>query len=99
MVKQAWDDAGRPGSPRLIASTFYALGPNAHEIYEEGIRDSYGYDEKMLQWALGTSGPTSPQAVRDTIKRFEDAGIDELVLASAHYLGPDALSLLADVVG
>lgn len=99
IVQEAWDAAGRPGKPRLIASTFYALGNDADRIYEEGISDAYGYDEDMRKWALGIKGPTSPQAVLDTIKRFEDAGIDELSFASAHYLGPDALSLLADVIG
>lgn len=99
VVKQAWDEAGRKGKPWLITSTFFSLGPNAREIYDQGIREFYGYTEEMHKWASASNALTSPQAIRDAIKRFEDAGSDEMLFVSSHHLGPEAFGWLADAIG
>lgn len=99
VVQQAWDDAARPGKPWLIASTFFSLGPNAREIYDQGMREFYGYTEEMHKWASASNALTSPQAIRDAVKRFEDAGVDEMLFATSHHLGPEALGWLADAIG
>jgi alkanesulfonate monooxygenase SsuD/methylene tetrahydromethanopterin reductase-like flavin-dependent oxidoreductase (luciferase family) len=98
IMKAAWDEAGRPGKPKMIASTFFALGPDAENVYRQGIADAYGYDEDVKKWALGARGLTSAQAIRDAVARFEDAGIDELNFAGAHYMPPDGLKMLADAI-
>lgn len=100
IVRQAWDDAGRgPGRPRLIASTYFSLGPDARDVYEAGMREYYGYDDDTQQWSMTDTALTSPSAIRDAVKRFEDAGVDEMVFATALHLGPDSWSRLADAIG
>jgi alkanesulfonate monooxygenase SsuD/methylene tetrahydromethanopterin reductase-like flavin-dependent oxidoreductase (luciferase family) len=98
IIKKAWDESGRAGKPRLIASTFFSLGPNAREIYEQGMAEFYGYTEEMRRWAMAPDALTTPGAIRDSVKRFEDAGVDEVLFATAHHLGPESWEWLADAL-
>jgi alkanesulfonate monooxygenase SsuD/methylene tetrahydromethanopterin reductase-like flavin-dependent oxidoreductase (luciferase family) len=97
-VLSAWEAAGRPGRPRLIASTYFALGPDARQVYEDSMRPYYGYEESMHQWALEPTALVTPEAIVTAIKRFEDAGIDEMVFTASSLLGVDAIHRLADAV-
>jgi alkanesulfonate monooxygenase SsuD/methylene tetrahydromethanopterin reductase-like flavin-dependent oxidoreductase (luciferase family) len=97
-VLSAWDEAGRSGRPRLIASTYFALGPDARKVYEDSMRPYYGYEESMHQWALEPTALVTPEAIVTAIKRFEDAGIDEMVFTASSLLGVDAIHRLADAV-
>jgi alkanesulfonate monooxygenase SsuD/methylene tetrahydromethanopterin reductase-like flavin-dependent oxidoreductase (luciferase family) len=98
VVERAWREAGRPGKPWIIASTYFALGPDARAVYEAGMREYYGYEASMREWALSDTSLTSPGAIGDAIKRFRDGGIDEMVFATAHHQGPESWNRLADVV-
>ena len=76
----AWSDAGRPGKPQLWAQGYFALGDDA--IKETGyhyLRDYYAFTgpfaERMASGLL-----TSPQAVAQFMRGYQDAGCDELVL-------------------
>jgi alkanesulfonate monooxygenase SsuD/methylene tetrahydromethanopterin reductase-like flavin-dependent oxidoreductase (luciferase family) len=93
-VRIAWRDAGRAGEPRLAGLNYFSLGDDdssrryLHHYYH-WLGD---YAEPIAEGALRT-----PQAVRDSIKAFEDNGFTEL------YLDPtvaslDQLDRLADVV-
>lgn len=99
VAQASWERAGRTGKPKLIASTHFALGPNAREIYEEHVRKYYGYDPDLVERSLKDDPPTSPDAIRSTIRRFADAGIDELVFTATTADTMDSLDRLADVVG
>jgi alkanesulfonate monooxygenase SsuD/methylene tetrahydromethanopterin reductase-like flavin-dependent oxidoreductase (luciferase family) len=94
----AWKEAGRKGRPRLVASTFFALGPEAESVYDASMRQYVNHDPSTAQYALEARGLTSPTAIVDAIRRFEDAGVDEMGFATALKLGPDAAQRLADVV-
>ena len=48
--------------------------------------------------ALSGSTPTSPEAIRTTIARFEEAGVDELVFTATTTDPMDSLDRLADVI-
>lgn len=98
IAKQTWDEAGRPGKPRLVAACNFALGAGAHEAFVEHAHTYYGYDEALLNDALGSGAPTSPGAILDFIKRCEDAGIDELVFTAVSTDPMTAMRNLADVV-
>lgn len=98
ICKQAWDEAGRPGRPRLVAACNFALGPGAHEAFVEHAHKYYGYDQALLDDALSSNAPTSPQAILDFIARCEDAGIDELVFTAVSTDAMTAMRRLADVV-
>lgn len=99
IVKQAWDEAGRDGKPRLIASTYFALGPDAEEVYAASMRDYYGYEDSMLEWSAEPTALITPGAIRDAIARFEDAGIDEMVFTAAALSGPESVDRLAEAIG
>jgi alkanesulfonate monooxygenase SsuD/methylene tetrahydromethanopterin reductase-like flavin-dependent oxidoreductase (luciferase family) len=77
-VREAWRAAGKPGEPLLVALNYFGLGPNA----DAGIAAYLGDYYSMLgPWVEGmiASTPRTPEALRDTVKRFEDAGFSELI--------------------
>jgi alkanesulfonate monooxygenase SsuD/methylene tetrahydromethanopterin reductase-like flavin-dependent oxidoreductase (luciferase family) len=76
-VRQAWSDAGREGSPRFAALVYFGLGD---ETQSRATLENYyafnpGYASRVADSAL-----RSPQAIKDALKAFEDAGVDELIL-------------------
>lgn len=77
-IRAAWRDAGREGEPRIVGLAYFALGPNAEEGATAYIKDYYsylgGWEEQMAQGI-----PRTPEALRDTARRFEEAGFDELI--------------------
>lgn len=99
VVKAAWDEAGRPGRPRLVAACNFALGPDAEEAFVTHAHTYYGYDDALLRDALDSPTPTSPQRILDFVARCEDAGIDELVFTTVTADTMTAMRELADVLG
>lgn len=98
ITKEAWDAAGRPGKPRLVAAMNYALGPGAKEAYEAHFAKYYGYDKALVARATGSGAPTTPSAVGDFIKRCQDAGVDELCFTTLTTDQDASVDALADVV-
>ena len=96
-VRATWQDAGRTGTPRIAALNYYSLGDEVADASRGYLRHYYGgflgdYAEVIAEGAL-----RSPDAIRDVVKQFEDAGFTEV------YLDPTVASLdqidrLADVV-
>ena len=99
VTRDAWERAGRSGRPRLVTATHFALGPGARQTYEQHVRRYYGYSSDLMADALSGDAPTSPEAIRATIRRFEDAGVDDLVFTATTSDTMDSLDRLADVVG
>ncbi|HET6812357.1 MAG TPA: LLM class flavin-dependent oxidoreductase, partial [Acidimicrobiales bacterium] len=98
VTAEAWKRAGRAGQPRLITATHYALGTGARESYEAHVHRYYGYSSELMEDALSGDAPTSPDAIRSTIRRFADAGVDELVFTATTSDTMDSLDRLADAV-
>jgi alkanesulfonate monooxygenase SsuD/methylene tetrahydromethanopterin reductase-like flavin-dependent oxidoreductase (luciferase family) len=78
-IKDAWQEAGRTGSPRWVTGAYFALGPNAEDIADRYIQENYGFNPGLAQ-RIRSNVPTSPQAIYDTVRRLEDLGSDEYVL-------------------
>ncbi len=78
-VKKTWSEAGREGKPRLVALSYFALGPNAKEDSSRYLRDYYGW---LGQWAdqIAESASTTPDDLKALATSFEDLGVDELIL-------------------
>ncbi|HEY3717227.1 MAG TPA: LLM class flavin-dependent oxidoreductase [Jatrophihabitantaceae bacterium] len=97
-VRATWSDAGRPGSPRIAALNYFSLGEEAETDSRAYLRHYYGTAAgPELGEAVANSALRTPQAIRDTVRQFEDAGFTEV------YLDPTVASLeqidrLADVV-
>jgi alkanesulfonate monooxygenase SsuD/methylene tetrahydromethanopterin reductase-like flavin-dependent oxidoreductase (luciferase family) len=93
-ARAAWRDAGRPGEPQLWGQSYYALGdPDAGAAY---MRDYYAFTgtfaERIVAGLL-----TTPEAIQDRIRGYEDAGCQEVVMLPATS-DPEELDRLAEVV-
>ena len=95
-VRAAWQEAGRPGEPRLAALTYFSLGEDVEQESRAYLREYYAflgpYADRLADGAL-----RSEDAIRGAVKAFGDAGITELTF------DPTATSLsqidrLADVL-
>jgi alkanesulfonate monooxygenase SsuD/methylene tetrahydromethanopterin reductase-like flavin-dependent oxidoreductase (luciferase family) len=77
-VRAAWKDAGREGRPRIVALTYFSLGDDVVDDSKAYLLDYYAY---LGEWAQGIADgtPRSPEDVRTTVSRFEEAGVDELI--------------------
>lgn len=76
----AWSDAGRPGKPQLWGQGYFALGDDG--IKEAGyhyLRDYYAFSGPFAE-KIAAGLLTSPQAVAQFMRGYEEAGCDELVL-------------------
>lgn len=95
-VRQAWKQAGREGQPRIVALAYFSLGDDATEDSKAYLRDYYGH---LGDWAeqIAEGAARTPAAVQDTIKHFEDTGVDELILDPT-VSNLDQVNRLADVV-
>jgi alkanesulfonate monooxygenase SsuD/methylene tetrahydromethanopterin reductase-like flavin-dependent oxidoreductase (luciferase family) len=78
-VRASWTDAGRDGEPRLVALSYFALGPTASEGATRYLKDYYGF---LGEWAdrIAESAPTSADALKDIAAKFGDVGFDELIV-------------------
>ena len=96
-ARAAWVDAGRPGAPQLWGQAYFALG-DAGTVARGAayLRDYYrftgGFEERIVAACL-----TTPAAVRDLVRGYEDEGCDELVLLPT-VSSLDQLDRLADVL-
>jgi alkanesulfonate monooxygenase SsuD/methylene tetrahydromethanopterin reductase-like flavin-dependent oxidoreductase (luciferase family) len=77
LAEQSWRDEGREGKPRLVASLYYALGPNA-ERGADYIRDYYSYFGPGAD-DMARSIPSTPETIEELIQGFSDIGADEVV--------------------
>jgi alkanesulfonate monooxygenase SsuD/methylene tetrahydromethanopterin reductase-like flavin-dependent oxidoreductase (luciferase family) len=96
-VRAAWMDAARPGEPKLWAEAYFALGDE--ETIEKGLaymRNYYSFTGPFAERiAAGTL--TSPQAIAQYIRGYEEAGCEELVLFPT-VASLDQLDRLAEVI-
>jgi alkanesulfonate monooxygenase SsuD/methylene tetrahydromethanopterin reductase-like flavin-dependent oxidoreductase (luciferase family) len=75
-VRKAWREAGRQGEPKIVGLTYFALGEGAEEKAAAYLTDYYGqYGRRLVQGI-----PKSPQALKETVSKFEGYGFDELFL-------------------
>ena len=96
LAEESWRTEGREGRPRLVASLYYALGPNAGRGGDY-IRDYYGYFGPAAD-DMARSIPSSPEAVEGLIRGFGEVGADE-VICWPTVAELDQLDHLAELVG
>jgi alkanesulfonate monooxygenase SsuD/methylene tetrahydromethanopterin reductase-like flavin-dependent oxidoreductase (luciferase family) len=92
----AWTDAGRPGRPHLWGQGYFALG-QAAEAGTEYMRKYYAFTGPFAE-KIAAGLLTTPQAIIQFVRGYEEAGCDELVLFPT-VAGLDQLDRLADVIG
>jgi hypothetical protein len=80
----------------LWGQGYFALGEGAALPGAAHLRDYYAFTGPFAE-KIAASNLTSPQAVVDFVRGYEEAGCDELVLFPA-VAALDQLDLLADVL-
>ena len=93
----AWSDLGRPGRPRLWGMGYFALGDGTADPGADYLRHYYAFTGPFAE-KIAAGNLTSPGAIADFIRGYEDAGCDELVLFPT-VSGIEQLERLAEVVG
>jgi alkanesulfonate monooxygenase SsuD/methylene tetrahydromethanopterin reductase-like flavin-dependent oxidoreductase (luciferase family) len=96
-ARSAWSRHGRDGEPRLAALAYAALGPDARDHADRYLRDYYAFLGPAAE-QIAAGALTDPQALRDTVAQFEQAGCDELILFPCNP-DPGQVGLLAGAVG
>ncbi len=93
LAEKAWKEGSRPGRPRLLASAYYALGPNTAEPARQAIIHYYGEIGPLVASTLSSTR----EQVQATIRAFADIGADELLFLPA-VSDIDQLARLVDVL-
>lgn len=75
-IRRAWHDAGREGEPRFAGLAYFGLSDE--ETSRHSLRTYYGFLGNAAEM-VANSALRSPQALRDAVKAFEEAGLDELI--------------------
>jgi alkanesulfonate monooxygenase SsuD/methylene tetrahydromethanopterin reductase-like flavin-dependent oxidoreductase (luciferase family) len=96
-ARAAWEDLGRPGRPMLWGQGYFALGPEAVQEGARYLRDYYAFTGPFAE-KIAAANLTTPQAIVDFVRGYEEAGCDELVLLPTSGR-PDQVDRLAEVVG
>jgi alkanesulfonate monooxygenase SsuD/methylene tetrahydromethanopterin reductase-like flavin-dependent oxidoreductase (luciferase family) len=78
-VRAAWRDAGREGSPRIVALNYFSLGDTAEQS-RGYLLDYYGFLGPDFAQMVAGGAHRSAEAVRDVVAAFAEAGVDELIL-------------------
>ncbi len=96
-ARAAWTDAGRPDKLLLWGMAYYALGDEAVETGARYLKDYYAFTGPFAE-KIASGLLTTPQAVAQFVRGYQEAGCDELILfpTVSHI---SQLKRLADVVG
>lgn len=98
LARDAWRDAGRAESPRLVTGCFFTMGPDADEALRENVRAYlHVFGDSFADAMVDTLAASSPEAVRQIIDDAAAAGADELVLVPMS-TDPACLDEAIDVV-
>jgi alkanesulfonate monooxygenase SsuD/methylene tetrahydromethanopterin reductase-like flavin-dependent oxidoreductase (luciferase family) len=98
LARQGWRELGRAGEPRLVASTYFALGPDAPGGKQRFLDTHYAHLTAEGKARIGDAiRLTSDDAVRQSLKQFESIGADEVLLVPT-IPSLDQVHRLADLV-
>ena len=96
--REAWRTAGRPGTPTVIASVMYALGPGARDAVSKALSTYYAFGgQEYVDYGIDIAYTTA-ERVAAAVGEFERAGCDELIFMG-NDTDPDQVDLLADALG
>ncbi len=96
IMREAWEAAGRDGTPIVVAAMYYALGDDAERVLKSYLNDYYGYSAQTQGRAFEATTFTE-SAIEDAIGAYAEAGVDELLFA-APKAAVDQVHRLAEIV-
>lgn len=96
-ARAAWRDFERPGEPELWGQGYFVLGgDDAVDAGHRYLLDYYAFAGPFAE-KVAAANLTSPRAVLDFVRGYEDAGCDELVLLPT-VAGTDQVERLAEAL-
>lgn len=96
-ISEAWPAAGRQGAPRYVSGGYFALGKDAEQEADDYTEVNYGFKPELAA-RMRKGIVTSPEAIKEILRRREDAGVDEYIFRPCtEQLA--SLDQLADVLG
>lgn len=95
-LRQAWAEAGRTETPRVVALTYFGLGATAATSTPAYLRSYYAFIGPYAE-VVATSAPTDIDGIHRAIDAYAEAGADELVFLPT-VAGAEQLELLAGAV-
>ncbi len=95
-ITEAWHAANRPGKPRVVAAFYCALESGSAGRAGAYIRDYYSFLGSRAE-AMANALPLTGEAIRDRIKLYATAAVDELILWPC-IPDPDQVDGLAEIV-
>ncbi len=96
-VDQAWEAAGREGSPRKMALHYFALGDNAEADARRGLGHYYAWLGEIADMIVQGAAKSADE-VKSVVEAFRGHGCDELVLFPASG-DPAQVELLREALG
>ena len=94
-TRAAWTNAGREGSPYLIAIAYFALGDA--ERGRSNVWDYYSIGGDEIARLITDGVSAGPEQVKDTVAAFAGMGADELIL-NPTVGDTEEITRLADIV-
>ena len=95
-VRSAWEEAGRDGSPRIVALVYFSLG-DTEEDSRRYLSDYYSLMGTEVAEMIAGSALRSADTVSAAVDAFADVGVDELILDPT-VPDPEQVDALAEVV-
>ena len=95
-VRDAWQQAGRAGSPHIMALRYFGLGDTAEES-QRNLADYYSPMGADVANYIAGSAFRTPEAIREAVQQYGEAGVDEFFIDPS-VADPDQVDLLAEVV-
>jgi hypothetical protein len=80
IMRDAWNEYGRSGRPRLIAGFYYSLGPEAERQLKDYFDDYYEYGGPVIEAMISQVTTYTTTAIREKLAQFEAIGSDLVVL-------------------
>jgi alkanesulfonate monooxygenase SsuD/methylene tetrahydromethanopterin reductase-like flavin-dependent oxidoreductase (luciferase family) len=93
-ARAAWTGAGRPGTPRLVATCYFVFGDT--DTGRANTADYYAGNGPLVDLVVSSIRVGADQ-IRDEVKEIEDLGADELILLPC-LADPSEVDQLAETV-
>jgi alkanesulfonate monooxygenase SsuD/methylene tetrahydromethanopterin reductase-like flavin-dependent oxidoreductase (luciferase family) len=77
-VEEFWKAEGRTGRPRFVGITYFGLGPGAREHINAYLLEYYAFRGPAAE-AIAHAASSTPEMVKETLRKFADIGMDELL--------------------
>ncbi|MGP4048432.1 LLM class flavin-dependent oxidoreductase [Streptomyces sp. 2A115] len=94
-ARSSWKNAGREGSPRLVAIAYYVFSDA--EQGRANVRNYYSSADEPVMDIVDSAICTGPDAIRSAVRAYSELGVDEIIFNPA-LADIDEVARLADIV-